>query len=204
MKLFYNPASPFVRKVLVTAIECGVEDRITTEPLALTPVSPSDSLNSDNPLGKIPALVLDSGDTLYDSRVICEYINELGNGVLFPVDHTRWDNLRRQAIADGICDAAVVVRYETFVRPLDKQWNQWIDNQKQKFRRALQALESQVTTFDGTIDIGTLSIAIALDYIDFRYADEDWRKAHAALADWHASISERPSLQQTLPADLSS
>lgn len=204
MKLFYNPASPFVRKVLVTAIECGIDDQITTEALALTPVSPSESLNADNPLGKIPALVLDNGETLYDSRVICEYLNEIGNGALFPTDDSRWGSLRWQAIADGMCDAAVTVRYETFVRPQDKQWDQWIENQKQKYRRALGSLEAEAASFGNTIDIGTLSIAIALDYLDFRYADEAWRDQHPALAAWHSTISTRPSLQQTLPADLTS
>ncbi len=202
MKLFYNPASPFVRKVMVTAIECGLDDKIMVEPLALTPVSPSESLNADNPLGKIPALVLDNGDTLFDSRVICEYLNALGNGTLFPTDHTRWDNLRRQAMADGISDAGVVVRYETFVRPQDKQWDQWIDNQKQKFRRALAAMESEAAYYKDTVDIGMLSIAIALDYLDFRYADEAWREQYPVLADWHTAISTRDSLQQTRPADL--
>jgi glutathione S-transferase len=203
MKLYYNPASPFVRKVLVTAFECALEDKITRVPLALTPVSPDDALNADNPLGKIPALILDDGRTLYDSRVICEYLNTLGNGSLFPDDPTRWDCLRRQAIADGICDAAVLVRYETFARPQAKQWDQWIDNQKLKYRRALAALESQVASFSDIVDIGTLSIAIALEYIDFRNPDENWRATHPLLAQWHASFSQRSSLQQTLPADLS-
>lgn len=202
MKLYYNPASPFVRKVMVTAIECGLQDKIDTDALALTPVSPSDSLNAENPLGKIPAMVLDNGDTLFDSRVICEYLNDLGNGTLFPEGEAKWQCLRRQAIADGICDAGVLVRYETFVRPEDRQWDHWIDNQKQKFRRALQLLESEVGTFAGEIDIGTLSIAIALDYIDFRYANEAWRDQYPALADWHAVISTRESLKQTMPADL--
>ncbi len=202
MKLFYNPASPFVRKVLVTAIECQVEAQINKEPLALTPVSPSDALNADNPLGKIPALVLDNGSTLFDSRVICEYLNQLGGGTLFPNDDSRWQALRRQSIADGMCDAGVLVRYETFVRPEERQWDHWINNQKDKFRRATALLESEVSGFGDTIDIGTLSVAIALDYIDFRYSDESWRNQCPALAAWHQSMSTRPSLAQTMPKDL--
>jgi len=202
MKLFFNPASPFARKVVVTAIECGLEDKVDTDALALTPVTPRDSLNACNPLGKIPALVLENGETLYDSRVICEYLNELGNGSLFPSGEARWTSLRRQAIADGICDAGVLVRYETFVRPEDKQFDDWIDNQKLKYRRALAALETEATSFGDTVDIGTLSIAIAIDYLDFRYADEAWRDKHPQLAAWHASMSTRPSLQNPRPADL--
>lgn len=202
MKLFFNPASPFARKVMVTAIECGLEDKVEKHALALTPVAPNDPLNANNPLGKIPTLVLDNGDTLYDSRVISEYVNDLGGGSLFPAGEARWPSLRRQALGDGICDAAVVVRYETFVRPQEYQFDQWIDNQKLKFRRALASLEKEAPSFSDTIDIGTLSIAIALDYLDFRYADEAWRDKHVQLADWHATIASRPSLQKTMPADL--
>jgi glutathione S-transferase len=202
MKLFFNPASPFVRKVMVTAIECQLDDRITTVPLALTPVSPSEALNADNPLGKIPALVLDNGTTLFDSRVICEYLNQLGGGSLFPTGDSRWQALRLQSIADGMCDAGVLVRYETFVRPQDRQWDQWINNQKEKFRRATALLEAEVANFGDTIDIGTLSVAIALDYIDFRYSDENWRDQCPALSVWHKSISTRPSLAGTVPEDL--
>ncbi len=203
MKLFYNPASPFVRKVLVTAIECQLDNKISKQPLALTPVAPSDALNADNPLGKIPALVLDDGSTLMDSRVICEYLNDLGRGNLFPADNTRWQTLRWQSIADGMCDAAVAVRYETFVRPQQHQWEQWINNQKDKYRRALAVLESEAAEFGNKVDIGTLSIAIALDYIDFRYADEAWRDVYPALSAWHQLFSSRDSLAQTMPKDLS-
>ncbi len=202
MKLFYNPASPFVRKVLVTAIECQLDNKISKQPLALTPVSPSDTLNADNPLGKIPALVLDDGSTLMDSRVICEYLNDQGRGSLFPADSTRWQTLRWQSIADGMCDAAVAVRYETFVRPQEHQWEQWINNQKDKYRRALVVLENEAAEIGNKIDIGTLSIAIALDYIDFRYADESWRDNFPALSAWHQTISSRDSLAQTIPKDL--
>lgn len=202
MKLFFNPASPFARKVMVTAIECGLEDSIEKDALALTPVSPIDYLNASNPLGKIPALVLDNGETLYDSRVISEYLNDLGNGSLFPTGAARWACLRRQALSDGICDAAILVRYESFVRPQEKQFDQWIENQKLKYRRGLAALENEAQSLGDTVDIGTLSIAISLDYLDFRYADEAWRDAHPQLASWHAAFSARPSLQNTRPADL--
>ena len=202
MKLFYNPASPFVRKVMVTAIECQLDDKIIPEPLALTPVNPNEALNSDNPLGKIPALVLDDGTTLFDSRVICEYLDDLGGGALYPKGDTRWQTLRRHAIADGMCDAGVLVRYETFVRPEERQWDHWISNQKEKFRRATALLEREAADFGDTVDIGTLSVAIALDYMDFRYADEAWRDNCPTLSAWHKRISSRDSLAQTMPKDL--
>ncbi len=208
MKLFYNPASPFVRKVLITAIECGLEDRVQKHPLALTPVNANDDLNTQNPLGKIPALVLDDGSTLYDSRVICEYLNSLaggkGSATLFPEGEDRWKALRLSACGDGICDAAVTVRYETFVRPEQYRWGDWIEGQKNKFRRAVAVLENEVAGFENTLDIGTISIAVALDYIDFRYADEAWRDSAGALAEWHKRFVQRPSFQQTAPHDLKS
>ena len=101
-----------------------------------------------------------------------------------------------------MCDAGVLVRYETFVRPQDRQWDQWINNQKEKFRRATALLETEVANFGDTIDIGTLSVAIALDYMDFRYSDENWRAQCPALSAWHKSMSARPSLARTLPEDL--
>ncbi len=178
-------------------------EKINCVGIGLTPVNPSDDLNADNPLGKIPALVLDDGTSLYDSRVICEYLDTQGAGGLFLVDgQSRWLALQRQACADGICDAAILARYEGFVRPEEKRWNDWSDAQKNKFRRALVALESGCAGYGDTVDIGTLSVAIALDYLDFRYADEAWRDQCPALAEWHNKISTRASLQNTMPHEL--
>jgi len=186
MKLYHNPASPFVRKVRVVAAECGVSDQIQLEEVALTPVSTPGDLMADNPLGKIPSLVLDNGECLYDSRVICEYLDSEFNGGLYPsAGQDRWAALRLQAIADGFCDAAVLVRYEGFVRPQDKQWSDWVEGQ---------------LTFGDSTNIGDLSVAVALGYFDFRNADEAWRDNSPALAKWYETFSQRPSLQQTLPA----
>ncbi len=200
MKLYHNPASPFVRKVRVVAAECGIADQVQLEELALTPISTPDALQAGNPLGKIPALVLDSGQCLYDSRVICEYLDTEFDGGLFPATGVdRWNALRLQATADGFCDAAVLVRYEGFVRPEDKQWSDWIDAQLQKCRRALDVLEKESSSFGGSCHIGTLSVAIALGYFDFRNPDEQWRTRAPALAAWYEEFSKRPSLQQTQP-----
>lgn len=200
MKLYYNPASPFVRKVLVVAYECGIADQIVKEEIALTPVNANDSLNTENPLGKIPALVLEN-HSLYDSRVICEYLDSQSNGGLFPATgEQRWTSLRRQSIADGFCDAAVSVRYEGFVRPADKQWPDWIEAQLNKCRRSIDALEKECVSFSDTVDIGTLSVAIALGYFDFRNETEAWRDRAPALAAWYRDFSQRPSLLQTQPA----
>lgn len=200
MKLHFNPGSPFVRKVLVVARECGLADSIEQLPLVLTPVKQDQNVNADNPLGKIPALVLDDGTTLYDSRVICQYLNDLGGGNLYPTGSDRWVALRREACADGICDAAILARYEGFVRPQEKRWDVWSDAQISKFRRALQALESE--SLGEAVDIGTLSIAIALDYLDFRFPQENWRSGHPKLEAWYQTVSVRESLVQTMPHEL--
>ena len=201
MKLYHNPASPFVRKVRVVAEECGITEKLQLEEIALTPVSTPDALQAGNPLGKIPALVLDDGQCLYDSRVISEYLDTEFKGGLFPAGgRQRWDALRLQATADGFCDAAVLVRYEGFVRPEEKQWSGWIDAQLQKCRRTLDVLEKESSSFDERCDIGTLSVAIALGYFDFRNPDEQWRARAPVLATWFEGFAKRPSLQQTQPA----
>jgi glutathione S-transferase len=205
VKLFFNPASPYVRKVLVVAMESGLTDRIEIAPVLLTPVKPDDTLNAENPLGKIPALLTDDGTVLYDSRVICEYVDGLGDRQLFPAaGPARWTALRRQALADGICDAAILVRYEGFIRPAEHQWDNWIAAQKSKFMRAVAALETEAATLGDTVDIGTLSVAIALAYLDFRNADDNWRAAAPELARWHEQFYQRESLQQTQPEEMKS
>jgi len=201
MKLHFNPASPFVRKVMVVVHECGIADKLTTAPLLLTPVKLDQQVNADNPLGKIPALCLDDGSTLYDSRVICEYLDELGGGTLYPASGAnRWTALRREACADGICDAAILARYENVVRPEEKRWDDWSAAQIDKFRRALKALDAE--TIGDSVDIGTLSVVIALDYLDFRFPQENWRDDHPSLADWYNQHCSRESLLQTMPHEL--
>jgi glutathione S-transferase len=204
MKLHYNVASPFVRKVMAVAIETGLEDRLEPVTRMVTPVKPDANLARDNPLGKIPCLITEDGMALYDSRVICEYLDRLHDRPkMFPPDGpARWSALRRQAEGDGIMDAAVLIRYETFLRPEERRWPEWIEGQKQKFRRALDALETEAAAFGDTVDIGTINIGCALGYLDFRYGDEDWRGSRPRLAAWFARFSERPSMARTAPQEI--
>lgn len=197
MKLRYSTTSPFVRKVHVAALELGLADRI--ELVKTNTADPASGLNRDNPLNKVPALALEDGSTLYDSRVICEYLDAQGKGGLFPpAGPARWTALRRQALADGMMDAAVLRMMETR-RAENERSAAWDARQKLKVTQGLAALEED--HLGPQLDIGTLSIAIVLDYIDFRFKADDWRAAHPKLAAWHKTFATRASLQKTLPHD---
>jgi glutathione S-transferase len=199
MRLYFSPTSPYVRKVLVSARELGLSAQLELIGIALTPINPHDALRSSNPLGKIPALITDDRQALYDSPVICEYLDALvgGHRIFPPVGPSRWTALRRQALADGILDAAVSVRYEQTLRPPQLRWQDWVQGQWLKVRTALDALERE--PLEDVLDIGTIAIACALGYLDFRYAGDDWRAGRPRLAAWAGKIQQRPSLQATLP-----
>ena len=205
MQLHYSVASPFVRKVMVVAIETNLDDRLEPATRMMTPVKPDADLVRDNPLGKIPCLVTDDGVVLYDSRVICEYLDSLHDGSkMFPAaGPARWTALRRQAEGDGIMDAGVLARYETFVRPEEHRWGEWIEGQKQKFRRALDTLEAEAEALGDTVDIGTITIGCALGYLDFRYADNGWRAGRPRLGAWFERFGRRPSMARTAPKEVS-
>lgn len=197
MKLRYSTTSPFVRKVHVTAIELGLIDRIAL--VKTNTADPASGLNKDNPLNKVPALTLEDGSTLYDSRVICEYLDSQAKGAIFPpAGPARWTALRRQALADGMMDAAVLRMMETR-RPEGQRSPDWDAKQKLKVSQGLAALEAD--HLGPQLDIGTLAIAIVLDYLDFRFKADDWRASHPKLAAWHKGFASRASLQKTLPHD---
>ena len=142
MTLFHNPASPYVRKVMVLLHETGQLNRVALQASQLSPVAPDAALNQDNPLGKIPALRLDNGQVLYDSRVILDYLDQqhVGNPLIPRDGSARWRRLTLAALADGIMDASVLVRYELALRAPEKHWEQWLDGQRDKIRRALAAV----------------------------------------------------------------
>lgn len=199
MKLRYTPASPFVRKVLVTAIEAGLRDRVELVPTL--PWDPASDLSGQNPLGKVPALVTEEDGVLYDSRVICEYLDALAGGAgLYPERGARrLTALRRQALADGILDAAVL-RVTEGRRPAELRSAEWDARQQGKVARGLDALEGEVAEF-GDLDIGLIAAACVPGYLDFRFPSEEWRPAHPALAAWYEDISRRPSFADTVHRD---
>ncbi|MGZ6015390.1 MAG: glutathione S-transferase family protein, partial [Phenylobacterium sp.] len=136
-----------------------------------------------NPLGKIPALVLEDGTVLFDSRVIVEYLDHRAGGGLLPAagDPERWQTLRLQAVADGLLDAALLMRYETALRPDELRWQAWLDTQGRKIGRALAALEADLARLQTGAALNGIAAACALGYLDFRFPENDWRKAHPTL-----------------------
>lgn len=201
MKLYVSSASPFGRKASIVVHERGLDARVRQEPASASPVSRNAELLRDNPLGKIPTLVLDDGTSLYDSPVICEYLDGLdGAPKLFPPSGmARFDALRRQALADGLMDASLLLRYEQALRPEALRWVDWMAGQEAKMTSALDAFEAESPRFGDGFDIGHIATACALGYLDLRFPHVGWREGRPRVAAWFARVSERPSLVATFP-----
>lgn len=196
MKIYFSPFSPYVRKCMVTAHELGLDKRIELLACAAHPVNRDAKVVADNPLGKIPTFFTDEGQVLFDSHVICEYLNDLGQGSIFPpAGPARWQALTLHSLADGMLDAALLLRYEITARPEALRWADWQAGQMEKIEASMRALDGQVAQLKGRVDIGTLALACALGYLDLRFADLDWRARHAPLAAWAAEFMQRPSMQ---------
>lgn len=196
MKIYYSPTSPFVRKALVAAEELGIE--LERLPSAANPVTRDQTIVATNPLGQVPTMLADDGTVLYDSRVICEYLDSLAGGNrLFPAaGPARWERLIEQSLADGMLDAALLMRYEQVIRPGEMFFDPWQRGQREKVSSALDRLEAWAPGFGERVDIGTISIACALAYLDLRFPEEGWRR-HATLAAWYERFSARESMQRT-------
>jgi glutathione S-transferase len=196
MKVFYSPFSPFVRKVLVSAAELGLE--IETLECAAHPVMRDGKIVATNPLGQVPTFFADDGTELYDSRVICEYLDMLagGNKLIPASGQARWQRLVEQSLADGLLNAALLMRYEQVIRPDGLRFEPWQQGQHEKVVCVLDRLEAWAPTFADRIDIGTISIACALAYLDLRFPEESWR-TRPGLAAFYERFSERESMQRT-------
>ena len=200
MKIYYSAASPFVRKVLVAAHELGLKDRLERVPANAHPVDRDRALVAVNPIGKVPTLVTDDGAVLYDSRVICEYLNDLADGDLIPDDPAmRWRVLTDQSLGDGIADAALLTRYETFARPEPLRWADWIAGQLDKVATGLAEIERRAPDLGERVDVGTIAIACALGYLDFRFSTLAWRDRHPNSAAWFEWFGGRESMMFTRP-----
>ncbi len=200
MRLYHSPTSPYVRKVMVLLHETGMLDRVALIGAAGTPVDPGSMPLALNPLGKIPALEREDGPAIYDSRVICRYLDAQADGRLYPAAPRLWDTLTLEATGDGITDAGILMVYETRVRPDDKRFAPWVEGQWAKIDRALDALETRwISHLSGPLDMGHIAIGCALGYMDFRHGARDWRAGRPDLAAWEAGFAARPSMVATVP-----
>ncbi len=200
MKLHYSATSPYVRKVVVVAAETGLSDRIEW----VTPATAGAvAIGTVNPLAKVPALVTDDGVILYDSPVICEYLDSLHDGEkMFPAaGDARWTALRLQALGDGALDAGLLIVMEGRRENEAERSAGFVDFQKRKIASALDALEAEASSFGGGPDIGTITVGCALGYVDFRLGDLAWRSTRPALAAWFEGQSTRPAMAASVPRD---
>src|SRR5262245_8108752 len=203
MKLHWSPRSPFVRKVMIVAHETGIADRLQCVRTVAAMMKPHAGLMIDNPLSKIPTLVLDDGTALYDSAVICEYFDGLHSGAkLFPsAPRERMTALRRQALGDGLLDALVLWRGE-LMPPAEQQSKPYLASFAARNEATLASLERETPDLESSaFSIGHVAIGCALAYLDFRFADRPWRNDHPRLAGWHATFLARPSVRATEPVD---
>ena len=199
MELYFSGASPFVRKVDVLLREAGLRERVTNIPIHNTILEPNEDVARANPVGKIPALVREDGPALYDSRVICRYIDSLAKRDFYP-ESRLWEVLTLEATADGIIEAALFVVYEHRLRPEEKHHQPILDGQWLKVTRALDALEDRwISHLQGPLTMGQIAIGCALGYLDFRHPDNDWRPERSKLAQWFETFASRPSMKETLP-----
>jgi glutathione S-transferase len=209
MKLYFSQTSPYARKVRLAAAHLGLTDAITLVAATTTPIAEDAAVAAANPLGKIPALVLDDGTVLFDSRVIVEYLDAqggegaAGGGLLAPLsDPERWQTLRIQATADGLLDAALLSRYEVALRPGELLWRDWLAGQGRKIDRALAALEADVGRLRTGAVLNAIVAACALGYLDFRFPDRGWRKACPKLGAFYDAYAQRPEMALTDPIGL--
>lgn len=203
MKLFHSPSSPFVRKCVVVAMEHGLEERIERIAAAPSVLNRLPELEAANPLGKVPALQAQDGTWLFDSPVICEYLDSLAGGGMLPAQGpARWRVLTLQALADGALDAAVLLRYEQALRPEALRWDQWQAGQRAKIVGAVDMFERSLGDPPGDADkpdLGAIAAGCLLGYLDFRHPDIGWRTDRPALAAWYERFAERASMRATVP-----
>jgi glutathione S-transferase len=196
MQLFFSPNSPYVRKCLVASHELGLEGRIKLLASNANPIKRDAEIIAKNPLGKVPTFITEDGQTLYDSRVICEYLDDLAKGTLHPHSgKARWEALTLQSLGDGMMDACLLARYEDIARPEAMRWPEWRAGQLDKVETALTYLEANIAVVTDRVDIGSLTIGCALWYLDLRFDDLDWRTRHPKVKAWYVKFSQRPSMQ---------
>ncbi|TAK47569.1 MAG: glutathione S-transferase family protein [Xanthobacteraceae bacterium] len=202
MKLIWSPTSPFARKVRVAAYELGLHERLTLEALNVQPgkLNP-EYATSVNPLRKIPALILDDGEAIVDSLIICDYLDALAGGdrIIPAANPERARVLTAHSIANGVIDTLVQLRYETWLRPEELRWQVWSDDLWDRVVHGLSWLEQRAGAPRDRFDLAAITTACMLGYLDLRFAGAAWREKFPALAAFEAAVRDRPSLGNTAP-----
>lgn len=196
MKLHWSPRSPYVRKVMIAANHVGIADQLDCVRTVVSTFKPAEELFADNPLNKLPTLVLDDGSALFDSRVICEYLDTLHDGAkLYPSDQAeRFKTLRHQALGDGMLDICLI-RLAERLKPEEQRNADIIASNERKESEAVKRLESEVDELAARpFDIGHIAVGTALGYLDFRFQDDAWRDGHPKLAAWHERFNALPAV----------
>jgi glutathione S-transferase len=200
VRLYHSPTSPFVRKVWVLLIETGQIGETELVTATGTPTDPGTKPLALNPLGKIPTLERADGPALYDSRVICRYLDARAEAGLYPAPPRLWEVLTLEATADGVMEAALLMTYEWRLRPEAARFAPWVEAQWSKVALALDAVEARwMAHLAGKLDMAQIALGCALGYLDFRHGARDWRAGRPALAAWEARFRERPAMQATVP-----
>lgn len=199
MKLLQSPASPFVRKVRVTLHETGQWEEVEQIDVTTSPHASDGTLTAANPIGKIPALIRPDAPALYDSRVICRFLDARAGTALYPASQL-WDTLTLEATADGIMEAALAMVYEKRYREAEKVSAEWIEAQWTKVARALDAVNTRwMSHLKGPMDMGHIAIGCALGYLDLRHEARNWRAGRDGLSQWHKDFAQRPAMAATEP-----
>lgn len=199
MQLFSSPTSPFVRKVRVLIREKGATGKVRETVVAA--LNDPAELHAANPLGQVPALTLDDGTQIFNSPVICQFLDEeLGGHKFLPASgKAHWADMRLQTIGDGIAEAAVSLSFER-ARPEEQRSPVWTGRWQRAIARSLDVLEAEADTLDAELTLGRIAIACALSYVDFRHDNLNWRDGHPKLSQWYKNVSGRPAFKETEPA----
>ncbi|MEL6774353.1 MAG: glutathione S-transferase family protein [Pseudomonadota bacterium] len=202
MKLYFSPTSPFVRKVMLVLYLKNLVEKVQLVPGSGTPTQPNKQTVGVNPIGKIPALATEAGQILFDSRVVCRYLDKISGGGLYPSDDTEFAVLTREAMADGILDAGVIALYEHRLRPEGMRHQPISDAMTAKMERGLAAFEKDAeAATTGPMTIDKIALAAALGYLDFRYSGLNWRTKAPKLTAWYDDFRETPAMLATAPRE---
>jgi glutathione S-transferase len=200
MKLTFSPASPYARKVRISAIELGLIDKIELVPATVAPAQANEEYQRITPLKKLPVLILNNGDVILDSYVIVEYLNEIAGGALIPdYGPQRWKVKSDHSLLQGMLESMLLCRYEGMVRAEALRWKGWSDDHWNRAWSGMARFEASEEVLNGPLTIAQIGLACVLGYADFRFADCGWRKAFPKLDKFNQKMLERPSVKISVP-----